>query len=107
MPRRRRYKLIYDVEVHRHLSAIDRKYHSLIRREMEESLTYEPETETRNRKPLLRPSIFGTSWELRFGPSNSFRIFYRADREARVVYILAIGIKKRDRLFIGKEEFGL
>jgi hypothetical protein len=32
------------------------------------------------------------------------RSFYEIDRESRVVYILAIGVKERDRLLIGGEE---
>lgn len=48
---------------------------------------------------------FGASWELRFGPSNRFRVFYHVDEDRRKVAILAIGVKQRDRLFIGDEEF--
>ena len=107
MATRRRFELIYDREVRRHLSKIERKYHSLIRREIERSLTYEPEIETKNRKPLSRPSVLGTAWELRFGPDNCFRVFYRTDNEASEVYVLAIGVKSGNRLFIGGKEFQL
>ena len=101
------FALVYDSEVAQHLAAIDRKYHSLIRRTLEAQLKYEPEIETRNRKPLLRPSVFGTAWELRFGPDNRFRVFYRTDVLAREVHILATGVKVGNRLFIGGEEFEL
>ena len=101
------FELIYDPEVAQHLKTIDRKYHSLIRRTIEEQLRYEPEVETRNRKPLLRPSAFGTAWEIRFGPNNRFRVFYRTDPATRKVHILAIGTKVGNRLFIGGEEFEL
>jgi len=101
------FELIYDPEVARHLKAIDHKHHSLIRRTIEEQLSYEPEVETRNRKPLLRPSVFGTAWEIRFGPNNRFRVFYRADPSIREVHILAMGVKVGNRLFIGGEEFEL
>ena len=67
MPAKSPFALIYDSEVMQHLKTIDRKYYSLIQRTIERQLSYEPETETRNRKPLRRPSIFGTAWELRFG----------------------------------------
>lgn len=43
-------------------------------------------------------------WELRFGPGNQFRVFHELDRAAGVVYILAIGIKERERLCIGGQE---
>jgi hypothetical protein len=107
MSTQKRYELIYDTEVWDHLSVIERKYHPLIRREIEHSLTREPETETRNRKPLRRPSVLGTAWELRFGPTNRFRVFYRTNHDSAEVYILAIGVKRGNRLFIGGQEFDL
>ena len=47
---------------------------------------------------------FGADWELRLGPDNCFRVFYRVDTAAREVDILAIGVKDGNRLFIGGEE---
>jgi hypothetical protein len=99
------FTLIYGDEVKRHLRAIETKYHSLIRSEIEGQLLFEPEVETRNRKPLQRPLSFGADWELRFGPDNRFRVFYQVKGESRAVRILAIGVKDRNRLFIGGEEF--
>lgn len=107
MPAKKRYELIYDAEVRGHLIKIDRKYHSLIQRHIEGCLAYNPEIETRNRKPLSRPSVFGSTWELRCGPRNSFRVFYRTNPGEREVYILAIGVKRGNRLFIGGKEFEL
>ena len=55
---------------------------------IEKQLSDTPATETRNRKPLEEPASFGATWELRFGPKNSFRVFYdvnhreAADRQA-------------------------
>lgn len=107
MARRLRYELIYDPEVWNHILRIDRNYHSLIRKEIEQQLPYQPELDTRNRKPLVRPSTFGATWELRFGPENRFRVFYRTDPELRKVYVLAVGVKIRERLYIGGKEFEL
>lgn len=107
MARRKPYELIYDPEVRKQMLRIERRYHSLIRRQIETQLRHEPETETRNRKPLLRPSVFGTAWELRFGPDNRVRVFYRTDRALRQVWILAVGMKINGRLFIGGQEFDL
>jgi len=101
------YTLIYDMQVRRHLARIEPKYHSLIRSGIVASLSFQPERETRNRKPLSRPSRLGAAWELRCGPENRFRVFYRVNREARQVYILAIGLKDRSRLIVGGEEFEL
>ena len=107
MARREPYNLVYDPEVGRHLLAIERKYHSLIRRQIERRLRYQPEVEKRNRKSLLRPSALGSVWELRFGPDNRFRVFYRTDRALRQVQILAVGVKVKNRLLLGGEEVEL
>ena len=104
MARKRPFILAYDPEVHQHLRAIEVKYHSLIRTTIEEQLRFEPEDETRNRKPLQRPVTFEATWEIRFGPENRFRVFYAVDHERREVQILAIGVKTRDRLVIGGQE---
>jgi len=88
-----------------HRAAIETKYHSLIQSEIEGQLLFEPEVETRNRKPLKRPLSFGAQWELRLGPDNRFRVFYQVRADEREVRILAVGVKDRSRLLIGGEEF--
>ena len=103
----RPYKLVYDADVRGQVGMIERKFHSLIRRQIEARLRQEPETETRKRKPLARPSALGVVWELRFGPDNRFRVFYRTDHARRQVHVLAVGVKVKERLIIGREEFRL
>ncbi len=76
----------------------------MIRATLEEQLRFEPDAETRNREPLRQPAVLEAQWELRFGPDNRFRVFYEIDQESRAVYILAIGVKERERLLIGGEE---
>jgi mRNA-degrading endonuclease RelE of RelBE toxin-antitoxin system len=105
MAHKQPFDLIYDSETASHLRAIERKFHSLIRATIEEQLTFEPNVETTNRKPLERPIAFGARWELRFGPKNRFRVFYRVREEKREVDILAIGVKERNKLYIGGKEF--
>ena len=101
------FRLVYDVAVTQHLAPIARKYHALIRETIQEHLRYEPEAETRNRKPLIRPTEFGATWELRFGPKNRFRVFYEPDQRLHQVNILAIGVKEGNILSIGGEEYEL
>ncbi len=96
------FRLIYAPQVKRHVRAIDKKYHSFIRGQIENRLLYEPDVVARNRKPLRQPTL--STWELRFGPNNRFRVFYDVNREAREVYILAIGVKMGHRLIIDNEE---
>ena len=101
------FSLIYDPEVADHLRCIERKHHPLIHNAIEEQLLFEPESETRNRKPLQQPAAFGATWELRFGPGNHFRVLYVVAPERQEVQILAIGVKDRNRLIIGGEEVKL
>jgi hypothetical protein len=107
MERRRSFSLFYAPLVKQHLRSIESRHHHLIRTTIEEQLRFEPETETRNRKPLKRPVAFEAEWELRFGPDNRFRVFYTVDLDHRVVEILAIGVKQGSRLTIGHEEIEL
>jgi len=99
--------LIYAPITKLHLKTIERKYYSLVRITIEGELQFEPDVETRNRKPLKRPVIFEAEWELRFGPDNKFRVFYDINIESHEVYILAIGVKEGNRLFIGGKEVKL
>jgi hypothetical protein len=107
MAKKEPFALIYDREVTGHLAASEPKYHSLIRSAIEEQLRFEPETATRNRKQLERAVGIGARWELRLGPDNRFRVLYRVEAEGRRVRILAIGVKERNRLFLGGEEVQL
>jgi mRNA-degrading endonuclease RelE of RelBE toxin-antitoxin system len=105
MRRRGRFSVLYAPEVFGHIDTVERRYHHLIKKTVEEQLTTTPSRKTRNRKPLEElPGPFGSTWELRFGPDNRFRLFYEVDEENRTVWILAMGIKKRNRLMIGGEE---
>jgi mRNA-degrading endonuclease RelE of RelBE toxin-antitoxin system len=104
MKERPAYSLKYARATVDHLRAIEPKYHSLIREAIEQQLRFEPDHETRNRKRVGQPNSIDAEWEIRFGPDNRFRVFYTVDPEEREVEILAIGVKDRNRLFIGGEE---
>jgi mRNA-degrading endonuclease RelE of RelBE toxin-antitoxin system len=83
---------------------------------IENQLKHQPDVTTRNRKPL-RPNDLAT-WELRIG---RFRVFYdifcseieitqagEPQQEATpIVSILAVGVKKGNRLVIGDKEIEL
>lgn len=71
--------------------------------QIKRQLQHEPFTETRNRK-RLRPNPVAP-WELRIG---RLRIFYEVDAvDSDLVNILAVGIKKGNRLFIAGKEVKL
>src|SRR5260370_9561703 len=100
MARKPPYDLSYDPATKSHLRAIEAKYHSLIREVVEEQLLFEPGKETRNRKPLRHPAPFAATWELRFGPYNSFRVLYVIDEDHREVKIQATAVKECTRLLV-------
>jgi len=105
MKRQSKFTLIFAPETVEHLDFIERKYHRLIQKTIDEQLTFTPDLETRNRKSIEEPAPFGSTWELRCGPRNRFRVFYDVATDEREVGILAIGIKEGNRLFIGGEEY--
>lgn len=107
MARQPKYTLKYAPEVYDHMDYIETKHHRLIAAAIKQQLSHTPEVRTRNRKPLKEAAEFDATWELRFGPHNSFRVFYEVDRDEAVVTILAIGVKEGNRLFIGGKEFEL
>ena len=101
MASREPFSLIYAPQVWRQLRFIDRQFHPWIRRAIEQQLQHQPDVETRNRKPLTRPVEFEADWEIRFGPANRFRVFYRIVPDRHEVHILAVGIKEGNRLLLG------
>lgn len=48
------FELVYAPITKSQLKAIDRKFWSLVRQEIENQLRHEPDVETRNRKPMKR-----------------------------------------------------
>lgn len=96
------FSLVYTHAFRRQVQLVPAKYLSLIRKTLEEQLKYQPLVKTRNRKPLQKPLAFEAEWELRLGPDNRFRVFCRVHGEA--VIVLALGEKKRGRLWIEGEE---
>jgi hypothetical protein len=98
------YTVAYDRATKMHLASIPRKYHALIRGRIEEQLSFTPTVVTRNRKPLDEPIVPTADWELRLGPDNRFRVFYRILVEERCVEVMGIAVKDRNRLYLGGQE---
>jgi mRNA-degrading endonuclease RelE of RelBE toxin-antitoxin system len=107
MTQKRQFELIYPPIIKQHLKAIEPKYWSLIRDSLNTQLQFEPDSETRNRKPLKKPIAIGAKWELRFSRDNRFRAFYRIDYDEQLVIILAIGEKIGNQVNIGGVEVEL
>jgi mRNA-degrading endonuclease RelE of RelBE toxin-antitoxin system len=67
-----------------------------IRRAARRYLLDQPSVPATNRKPM-RPNPLGAVWELRLG---EWRVYYDVLDAARVVRILRVGRKVRERVFI-------
>lgn len=67
---------------------------------VDEQLLHQPTIETRQRKPM-RPNPVAP-WELRVG---DLRVYYDVEETPEpVVFIRAVGLKERNRVWIGREE---
>ena len=77
-----------------------------IKEKIEEQLFYQPNAKTKNRKPLVNPPT-DNLWEIRFGPKNCFRVFYKVLEDKNEVWILAVGLKEKEKIIIGKKEIEL
>lgn len=96
-----RYAIEYSPETEDHLIALSTHQRVTVLDEVDRQLTFEPTTETRNRKPM-RPNPIAP-WELRIG---DLRVFYDV-LETPEPIIHAVGIKSHNRLFIGGDEVQL
>ena len=96
------YVIEYSPPSREHLAALSAGQRATVLDEVDVQLLHQPTVVTRNRKPLQPnpPARF----ELRIA---ELRVYYEVDEERRVVEIRAVGIKDRDRVFIGGEEIDL
>ena len=98
--KRELYKIEFSQDALKDLAWFRKSEQTEIRDGIDESLRYDPNIETRNRKKL-RPNRTA-EWELRIG---RFRVFYDVDRVVRIASVEAIGLKEGNVvLFQGKEE---
>ncbi len=96
------YRIQLSPAAKEHLQALRKRQQVTIVDSVEKQLAHEPSAETKNRK-LMRPNPLAP-WELRIG---TIRVYYDVDEDAKVVLIVAIGIKVRNRVFIESEEVDL
>jgi mRNA-degrading endonuclease RelE of RelBE toxin-antitoxin system len=96
------YKIRFTESAEEHFAQLTARQQVILLDAVKVQLRYEPLRETRNRKPL-RPNPLAP-WELRVG---SLRVFYEVDAlEPDLVNVLAIGVKRENRLIVaGKEIF--
>lgn len=93
------YAIKFSKPAYRHLEGFRRFDRNRILDNIKKQLIYRPNEETRNKKLLRKNPL--ADWELRIDPH---RIFYDIDETKRIVRILAIGIKGREKIIIDGEE---
>jgi mRNA-degrading endonuclease RelE of RelBE toxin-antitoxin system len=97
------YAIEYSPATVDHLASLTARQRSTALAAADARLTHEPAVKTRHRKPM-RPNQLAP-WELRVG---ALRIYYDVEEEPeRKVLIRAVGIKERNRVRIGGQEFEL
>jgi mRNA-degrading endonuclease RelE of RelBE toxin-antitoxin system len=94
------YEIRFSASADEHFAQLNARERSIVVDAIRRQLVHEPVRETRNRKPL-RPNPLAP-WELRAGAT---RVFYEvAGEETEIVNILAIGVKRGNRLFVAGQE---
>jgi mRNA-degrading endonuclease RelE of RelBE toxin-antitoxin system len=84
------------------LRALKKSAQNAVLDAIEQQLTTDPLTQTRNRKPL-RPNDLST-WEMRVG---IHRVFYDVAEDDGRVTVKAVGWKQHNKLFIRGKEYEL
>lgn len=93
------YIIEYSPEAEDHLRLLTTPQQRIVTDTIDRQLLNQPTVETRNRKPM-RPNPVAP-WEPRIG---NLRVYYDVeDRPKRRVFVLAVGIKQRNQVRIGKE----
>ena len=97
------YQIVYSPETDQQLRVLTARQRSTVFDAVDEQLAHQPTVETRNRKPM-RPNPLAP-WELRIG---ELRVYYDVEEEPeKLVIVLAVGVKDRNRVIIGGEEVEL
>ena len=98
-----RFEIDYADQAKEHLRALGAHRRARVVDAVDERLSFEPGRENRNRKRMDENSL-DAGFELRVG---DLRVYYDIDEPQRLVHVLAIGEKNRDRVRIGGEEIDL
>jgi mRNA-degrading endonuclease RelE of RelBE toxin-antitoxin system len=96
------YTVEYSPEAIKHIRALPADRRAMVVDQVEQRLTHEPTVPARNRKRMdPDKKLFVAPWELRLG---DVRVYYAVEEQKAIV--LAVGIKEREKLFIGGKEVG-
>lgn len=95
------YRIQYSPTAEGHLRALTARQRANVFDAVDEQLAHDPAVQTRNRKPMRQNSV--APWELRLG---DLRVYYDIQEATeKLVTVVAIGIKERNRILIGGQEY--
>jgi mRNA-degrading endonuclease RelE of RelBE toxin-antitoxin system len=83
-------------EARDNLRALTARQRSLVVGTIDDQLADEPTVETRNRKQMWPHSL--APWELRIG---DLRVYYNVEALEAAVVVVDIGVKRRERVYVG------
>src|SRR4051794_10680175 len=94
------YRIEYSPGTQVHMRALTAAQQTIVKASVLVQLAHQPSVEARNRKPMKANPL--ATWELRI---QNLRAYYDVEEEPEpVVRIRAVGIKRRNRVFIANEE---
>lgn len=96
------YNIEFMPDAQEHLGRLTARQQAILLDKIQEQLHHQPAEETKQRKKL-RPNPLA-SWELKV---REFRVFFDIDEQEQTVFIIAIGRKRRNELYVGSKEFKL
>lgn len=97
------YRIEFSPEAEDHVRYLTVRQQRVIVDSVDRQLGHQPTLETRNRKPM-RANPFAP-WVLRVG---QLRVYYDVEEAPqRVVLVRAVGVKLRNRVRCGREEYQL
>ena len=97
------YGIKFSPEADEQLAALAAHHRAMLLDGVEWQLSQQPTVETRNRKRMREGERVPVApWELRMGP---LRVYYDVEESPeRLVMVVAIGVKVRNRVRIGEKE---
>ena len=96
------YHIDYSDRAVGNLRSLTAAQRTLVQDEVDIQLTHQPTLPTRNRKLMCANRL--ATWELRV---RDLRVYYEVVEAEQVVVIVAVGLKVRDRVFVGGQEVNL
>jgi mRNA-degrading endonuclease RelE of RelBE toxin-antitoxin system len=97
------YQIVYARATEEHLRELTARQRSIVIDAVDRHLSHQPSVASRNRKPMRENPI--AKWELRIG---NLRAYYEIEETGQpTVNVLAIGVKRRNRVWIGRQEHEL